>query len=200
MYFCTLITYLNILIETLKNIATIKTGVFAKPYSEGEIAYLQAKHFNKYYQLTTPTHSFLKDYTVSDKHLLMQGDVLFAAKGTKNFAARYKYNIQPAVASTSFFVIRLNDGVQNKILPEFLAWYINQPISQRFLKVRARGTSMVSISKAALQELEIPIPNIKTQQTVLKITHLGITENELTRKISILREKQIQQKIINAIK
>ena len=184
----------------LRNIATIKTGVFAKPYSEGDIAYLQAKHFNKNYQLTTPVHSFIKDNNVADKHLLIPGDILFAAKGTKNFAAWYKDNDIPAVASTSFFVIRLIYNFQNKILPEFLAWYINHPISQRFLKMRARGTSIVSISKVVLEELEVPIPDIQTQQMILKITHLGITEKELTIKIGILREKQIQQKIINAIK
>ena len=184
----------------LRNIATIRTGVFAQPYHEGEIAYLQAKHFNKNYQLTTATHSFLKDFTVADKHLLMQGDILFAAKGTKNFAAWYKDKDLPAVASTSFFVIRLYDNFQIKILPEFLAWYINHPISQRFLKARARGTSMVSISKAVLEELEIPIPDLQTQQTILKITHLRMTEKELQQQISLLREKQIQQQLINAIK
>ena len=184
----------------LRNIASIKTGAFAKPYSEGDIAYLQANHFNKNYQLTTPVHSFIKDNSLADRHLLIPGDILFAAKGTKNFAAWYKDNDIPAVASTSFFVIRLIDDFQNKILPGFLAWYINHPISQRFLKMRARGTSMVSISKSVLQELEIPIPDKQTQQTILKIAHLHITEKELRRKISILREKQIQQKIINVIK
>jgi len=183
----------------LKNIATIKTGVFAKPYSEGEIAYLQAKHFDDNWQLESNIHSFLRISSVSEKHLLSHGDVLFAAKGSKNFAAWYKDKDIPAVASTSFFVIRLIDDFQNKILPEFLAWYINHPISQRFLKARARGTSMVSISKVVLEDLEIPIPDLKTQQTILKIADLQQTERELQIEIGLLQEKQIQQKIINAI-
>jgi restriction endonuclease S subunit len=184
----------------LKNIATIKTGVFAKPNSEGVITYLQAKHFGDNWQLERNIHSFLRISSISEKHLLSYGDILFAAKGTNNFAAWYKDKDIPAVASTSFFVIRLIDDFQNKILPEFLAWYINHPISQRFLKARARGTSMVSISKAVLEELKIPIPDLQTQQTILKITHLRKTEKELQQKISMLREKQIQQKIINSIK
>ena len=184
----------------VKHIANIRTGVFAKPVSKGDIIYLQAKHFDRKGRLNSILRPNLSSVGIGEKHLLKEGDVLFAAKGTKNFAAWYKDKDIPAVASTSFFVIRLIDNFHNKILPEFLAWYINQPISQRFLKMRARGTSMVSISKAALEELEIPVPEIKTQQTILKISHLSITEKELTRKIGILREKQIQQKIINVIK
>ena len=41
-------------------------------------------------------------------HILRQGDVLFAAKGTKNFAALYESKYHTAVASTSFFVIRVH--------------------------------------------------------------------------------------------
>jgi len=184
----------------LKHIATIQTGVFAKPIEKGEIVYLQAKHFDENGELIETLYPDLNTDNKIEKHILKKGDVLFAAKGTKNFAAWFKDKDLPAVASTSFFVIRLNAHFQNKILPEFLAWYINQPTSQRFLKMRARGTSMVSISKAVLQELEIPIPDQITQQTILKITHLRSTEKELIRKIGILREKQIQQKMINAIK
>ena len=132
--------------------------------------------------------------------MLNYGDVLFAAKGTKNFATWYKSETQLSVASTTFFVISLKENLKKEIIPEYLAWYLNQPFAQNFLKARARGTSMVSISKAVLEELEIPIPDLQRQQTILKITHRRKTEKELQQKISMLREKQIQQKITNAIK
>lgn len=184
----------------LNNLATIRTGVFAKPYSEGEIAYLQAKHFDDKLQLESNIHSFLKPGKVAEKHLLNFEDVLFAAKGTKNFAVLYKSKARLAVASTTFFVISLEDNFKIEILPGYLAWYLNQPLAQNFLKARARGTSMVSISKAVLEELEIPIPDLQTQKTILKIADLQQTEKELQKEIVILREKQIQQKIINSIK
>ena len=137
---------------------------------------------------------------ISVKHLLHPGDILFSAKGTRNFAACYEKNNQPAVASTSFFVIRLNENFQNEILPQFLAWSINNPNSQSFLKGKAIGTSIVSISKSVLEELKISIPNLMRQNVILKIAHLRNTEKKLKQEIEILREKQLQQQIINAIK
>ena len=184
----------------LKHIATIQTGTFAKTVSDGEIVYLQAKHFNEYGHLSSTLHPDLKANDVTEKHLLKSGDVLFAAKGTKNFAAWYESKNQPAVASTSFFVIRLKENFSNKILPEFLVWFINHPSSQKFLKGRAIGTSIVSISKSVLEELEISIPDLQTQKTILKITQLRNSEKKLKQQIETLREKQIQQQIINGIK
>ena len=185
---------------TIKHIANIQTGIFAKPSKEGQIVYLQAKHFDENGQLISSLHPDLKAETIPDKHLLQHGDVLFAAKGTKNFAAWYESKNQPAVASTSFFVMRIQESFQNKILPEFLAWYINQPISQKFLKGKAVGTSIVSISKSVLEELEITVPELETQKAILKITQLRNSEKILKCQIESLKEKQIQQQIINAIK
>jgi restriction endonuclease S subunit len=192
---------------TLSHIANIQTGIFARPVSKGEIAYLQAKHFNENGQLVSSLHPDLQAENISNKHILQQGDVLFAAKGTKNFAAWYESlpsgqagkNL-PAVASTSFFVIRLKENFRDKILPEFLAWFINHPGSQKILKGKAMGTSIVSISKSVLEELEINIPDLQTQKTILKITHLRNSEKKLKQQIEILREKQIQQQIFNVIK
>jgi len=184
----------------LKHITNIQTGVFAKPIKDGEIVYLQAKHFDENGQLISFLHPDLLAENISVNHLLKPGDILFAAKGTKNFAAWYESKNLPAVASTSFFVIRLKENTINKILPEFLAWYINQPVSQRFLKGNAMGTSIVSISKAVLEELEILIPDLQTQKAILIITHLRNSEKKLQHQIELLREKQIQQKIFNTLK
>jgi restriction endonuclease S subunit len=185
---------------TLGHIANIQTGIFAKPVPKGEIVYLQSKHFNENGQLHALLHPDLKADNITEKHLLRHGDVLFAAKGTKNFAAWYESKNQPAVASTSFFVIRLNDSFQNQILPEFLVWFMNHPISQKFLKGNAIGTAIVSISKSVLEELELSIPDVKTQKAILKISELHKREKKIMHGIEELKEKIIQQQILNAIK
>ena len=183
----------------LKHIASIQTGLFAKPTANGEVVYLQAKYFNESGELTSPLHPDLKADDVSEKHLLRHGDVLFAAKGIKNFATYYENKNLPAVASTSFFVIRINEDILNILLPEFLAWIINQPQTQQQLKGLATGTAIPSISKPILEDLEISIPEIKTQKAVLKISQLRHKELKLKMQIEALKEKQLQKQIINAI-
>lgn len=181
----------------IKDITHIQTGLFAKPSGIGELVYLQSKHFDEYGQLNAVLHPDLLADGISEKHLLKDGDVLFAAKGTKNFAAVFENHNEPSVASTSFFVIRL---ANKKLLPQYLAWVLNSRTMQAMLKGQAIGTSIPSISKQVLENLEIVIPSIATQKAILQITKLRNKEKLLKKKIEILREKQLQQQIINAIK
>ena len=181
----------------LKHIASIQTGVFAKPSPVGEIVYLQAKYFDENGELAETLYPDLEAKSRIEKHLLKKGDVLFAAKGTKNFAAWYENDEMPAVASTSFFVIRLND--QN-VLPGYLTWFLNHPGTQSLLKGQARGSSIASISKAVLSELEIPVPDIQKQELVLRIFKLRNKEKNIKQQIENLREFEIQNLLIDAIK
>lgn len=181
----------------IKYITNIQTGLFAKPAGIGELVYLQSKHFDEYGQLHSVLHPDLVAEGISEKHLLKDGDVLFAAKGTKNFAAVFENHNEPSVASTSFFVIR---PAGKKVLPQYLAWFLNNHTTQTLLKGQAIGTSIPSISKQVLENLEIPVPDIKTQKAIVEISKLRNNEKSLKQKIEALREKQIQQQIINAIK
>ena len=186
--------------KALKHIASIQTGALLKTVSAGEIVYLQAKHFDENGMLNQLLHPDLNSAEISEKHLLREDDVLFAAKGAKNFAACYDNKNQPAVASTSFFVIRIQGNLKDKILPQFLSWAINHPVSQKYLKANAIGSSIASISKVVLAELEISIPDLQTQKAILKIAELRNREKKLKQEIEMLKEKQILHQIINVIK
>lgn len=180
----------------LKEVASIQTGVFGKTTAIGEIVYLQSKHFDENGHLLSKLHPDLKLDNTTQKHLLQPGDVLFAAKGTKNFASVYEKHNPLSVASTSFFVIRLFEG---KIIPEYLAWIINHPTTQKILKGKAIGTSIVSISKSVLEDLEFSIPDLQTQQTILKISSLRKQEINIQKHMEKLKEQYIQQLLLNAI-
>lgn len=160
------------------------------------MVYLQSRHFDENGQLLTTLHPDLGADKVSEKHLLRNGDVLFAAKGTKNFAAVYEDHNKPAVASTSFFVLRLTD---HKVLPEYLAWFLNNHSTQAALKGQAIGTSIPSISKQVLDDLEIAIPGIERQNAIIQITKLRNREKALKQEMETLQEKQIQAKLLRAI-
>jgi len=198
-FFTTFVGYFlkNKLKTSLKEIAVIQTGVFARPKSSGEVVYLQAKDFDQNGSLTAQLQPGLRFSDVSQKHLLIPGDVLFAAKGSKNFAAVYESHNQPAVASTSFFVIRLITG---QCLPGFLGWYLNSQPALSFLKELAKGTSIPSISKQVLESVVVPLPPLAKQQTILDISALRKRETSLQMEIETLKEKQIQQLILNSIR
>jgi restriction endonuclease S subunit len=180
----------------LKDIAEIQTGVFTKPNVEGEIVCLQANDFDEnghhlgYWEPTILLSS------LNPKHLLHKGDVLFAAKGSKNFAAVRSSDHPLAVASTSFFVIRL---LRADILPEYVKWFLNQPDTIIRLKSEAKGTSIPSISKKSLEQVQIPLIPLDKQNLILKIEELRIKQKSNLKQITILKDQLIQQQLIKAI-
>lgn len=181
----------------LNQIASIQTGVFAQTVNEGEFNYLQVRHFNENGQFN---NFIIPDKVNKDrleKHLLKEDDILFAAKGTKNFSAVYRTNnIGASVASSSFLILRIRD---QQILPEYIAWYLNHPKTQSYLKIKARGTALPSISIETLADLEIPVPDLKKQKAIVKIAELKNREKYLWNKISELNEKYIQYRLLKTI-
>ncbi len=180
----------------LKNIATLQTGLFAQPIKNGDLVYLQSKHFDEDGQLQKGLKPDLLAGEIGEKHILKPGDVVFAAKGNRNFAAVFENHNVSAVASTSFFVIKLTD---NNILPEYLAWFLNASATQAILKDQAQTTSIPSISKIVLENLEIIIPTIHAQKIVLEVEKLRRREKLLRKKIELLRDSLTQQQIQKCI-
>jgi len=182
----------------LNNISSIQTGIYAKPDISGEVLYIQARHFDSNGLFNSTVRPDLKHDKKLEKHLLKPGDILFAAKGSNNFAVLYQSAIGAAVASSMFFIIRIID--QQKIEPEYLRWYLNHPNSINFLKGKSKGTSLPSISKDDLGDLDIIIPSLKTQETIVKINDLQKQKRRIFEKLEKLKDYTIQQKLFRAIR
>jgi restriction endonuclease S subunit len=180
----------------LQDIATIQTGVFAKTGGEGDLVYIQAGFFDDKGRLITRLFLNLNKDGIAERHLLKDGDVLFAAKGTKNFATVFESHNMPSVASTSFFVIRI---IQPNVLPHFLAWVLNSQKVLNSLKEQSVGTGIPSISKRLLENVEFPMPSIQQQQIILNLVKLRNNEKAIIKQIESLKETKFEQSIYNAI-
>jgi restriction endonuclease S subunit len=183
----------------LKNIATIQTGLYAQTGTYGTVLYLQVKHFSDNGTLIDNIIPELPLNSQTEKHLLAHGDLIFAAKGSKNVTVMYNSNYGHAVASSSFLVIKIQESYKSTILPEYLCWYINHPKTQETIKLKARGSSIPSISKHDLEELSISIPPIEKQQTIIKIATLHTKEQYIIKQIQFLKDQYVQQRLISVI-
>lgn len=179
----------------IQDIAQLKTGIYALPDTFGNTAYLQVKYFDIYGTLSTPLRT---DININDKfshHLLTDGDVLFSAKGARNFAAVFRESSLKCVASSSFFIIRPTID----IIPEYLAWFINNPVNLQALKAEAKGSSIPSISIKSLGDLEIKIPDISTQKNIVNVHQLRLREKKLVSEIDSLKERFLEAKLLSII-
>lgn len=167
----------------------IQSGVYAKPSEHGEILYLQSSHINEFGSFDRNLQpNVALDGKVSN-FILVEGDILFSAKGIRNIAVAYTSQIGRAVASTTFLVLRPKDRT---VLPGYLVWFLNHPRTQLFLKTHTKGASPPSLSKETLQELEVEVPDIAVQKEILEVHTLRNRERELIRCIEDLKEQVVQ--------
>lgn len=160
---------------------TFRSGVINDP--EGDCAVIQMSSFDSSYATITKSLQKVKSNSVSEKHFLKPGDILFCAKGNNNFA--FVFNEEYcAIAVSLFFVIRPD---KEKISPQYLAWYINQEATQGELHSAKEGTSVSNISKKSLEELEIKVPSLFTQNKLVNLFKLWQVEKMKT--MELVKEK-----------
>lgn len=108
---------------------------------------------------------------------VVHGDVLFLSRGQRNFAIAMVSPTPKTLAASYFFIVRPQNDL---LLPEYLAWYLNQPPAQEYLHSRARrGSHMPIVPKAAFEELPIALPPLPMQRTIVRLAALGEREHSL---------------------
>ncbi len=185
----------------LRNIATITTGYYGQAEPEADLVCLQARNFDDNGSLVEVLYPELKATFKTKKHLLKDGDVLFAAKGSRSFATCYRQKDYPsAVASTTFFIIRLVENKTNNVIPEYLKWVLNHASTKQKIIQTSSGSAVNSLSKSFLTELEFEVPTIETQKRIVTISDLLLKEGLLQKRIYSLRETAIQMQLTKAMK
>lgn len=182
-----------------KDIAHLQSGVNVRPESTGNVRFLQISHFSNGSLIGDQFNVFVNSDEISPRHLLMPGDILFAAKGTNNFAVMAPVAEVNAAASPSFIVIRLKNP--KEILPEFLVMFLNLPGTQAQIKTEAKGTAIPAISLQALANLNVHIPPLEKQQMLVAFAQLITLENNMLRQLAELllkRNHLIIEKAISA--
>ena len=185
--------------KKLEEIASITTGVYEKVHPSGDTLYLQGKHFDEYGRIREDMiiNPEIQAEERLGKHLLRDGDILLIAKGESNRACLYQKEIGQAVASSTFFVIRLTE---RGLLPEFLRWYFNTYYMKELFSGLSRGTQISSLSKKTLSEIEVPVPPLKKQQEILEIQRLWEKEKSLTMDLLNLKDACYQKLLLNQAK
>lgn len=184
------------MLKKLNQLSNIQTGIYEKSGFAGEVIYIQGRHINAERKIDPFIEPELQMSEKTRRHFLNEGDILFTSKGANLGAVVISQMSNPAVASSMFLVLR--DIDKNVVLPEYVAWYLNHPRTQKFLLGSMKGTSLLSITKDDIGNLEIPVPSVQRQQKIIAFEALITKENQLIHKIARLRAVLNNYLLINA--
>ncbi len=120
------------------------------------------------------------------KYLVTGGEVLFRSRGETTTASVVAPSETGAAAVILPLTILRPD--RNLILPHFLAWAINHRRAQQVLDASAQGQTIKMIPKSALEQLEIPLPDLQTQRRIVAAHDLAQREVSLLHRLADRRE------------
>ncbi|KPK90618.1 MAG: hypothetical protein AMJ88_15710 [Anaerolineae bacterium SM23_ 63] len=184
---------------TLETVANIQVGYQAKAgikeKTHGKYRLIQGKNFDSFQQLRTENLIKFDPERNPKIYSVHKGDVLFQSRGVTHYAYCIEEDLQNTLASGSFYIIHLKS---HTLLPQYLAWWLNQTPAQAYFLSQTSGTIMGFVSKHTLSHLLIQIPSLSVQKKIVKIVSLVKREQFLLSNLSDNRSRLINAVCIKA--
>jgi restriction endonuclease S subunit len=181
----------------LKDIASIQMGYSFRSRLQsteaGAIAVIQMKDLTDENIVDLNNLACIDIEKFNDNHYVKKGDLIFRSRGLSATSAIVSDDPGTAVVSAPLLKIRITSPV---IIPEYLNWFISQLPAQVFLASRAGGTTQKMISKEALEELEVFVPPLEKQKTIVALAALVEEEQRIIKKLAIKRKQYISATLI----
>ncbi|MBX9864865.1 MAG: restriction endonuclease subunit S [Hyphomicrobium sp.] len=177
----------------LADACTIHTGYTARgrlePTTVGGVLAIQLRDISPDGLVDPERLTRVQLEDLADRYFVRAGDVVFRSRGERNTASALDERLrEPALAVLPLMVLRPN---RNVVTPAYLAWAINQPPAQRHFDIAARGTNIRMIPRSSLDDLELDVPDIETQERIVVIDALAERERELTQLAAETRRKMM---------
>ncbi len=184
----------------LNTVASIQVGYQAKARikerARGTHRLIQSKDFDSFHRLRSENLTAFFPERKPEIYSVRKGDILFQARGVVHFAYCIEDDLKDTLAAGSFYILRTKN---ENLLPQYLAWWLNQSKAQAYFQSQARGAGMSFIYKSALSRLQVQIPPLSVQKKVVKIVTLAKHEQFLLDRLSSLRSRLVKAVCIKAI-
>lgn len=186
----------------IKQLATVQMGYSFRSRLEasrsGEIAVIQMKDLLQDNTVGCKNLVKIEMETVKKHHLAQKGDLVFRSRGQITTAAILVEDPGKAVVAAPLLRIRITKS--DKILPEYLNWYISQRDAQIFLASRAKGTVQKMISKQTVEDMEVYLPTLEKQQHIVDLAKLSAQERTILGTLSEKRDQYISTLLMHLAK
>jgi len=184
----------------LGDISEIQVGYQSREgiraHLDGSHFLLQVRDFNNLHQVDWSNLTRFTPAGSTTKSEIQQSDVLFLAKGQDNFACPVTRSVNHVLAANSFYILRTNKAM---ILPDYLAWWLNQKPAQEYIQLNRSGSSLPFLSVFALSRLEVPIPDIEMQRKIGELEMLRKKEADLLDLYLAKKSTLVEAVCLNAI-
>lgn len=105
------------------------------------------------------------------RYILETGDVLVASRGTNIKVAVFNKQARICIPSSNINVIRTDSKI---LLGSYLMLFLKSTVGTKMLKGIQRGSAIVNINFQDIEMLEVPVPSLENQKTLVEKYDAGL--------------------------
>ena len=117
---------------------------------------------------------------------LSRGQRRIAVPIVKEYAQPWPPDFDRTIVLYYFFILRLTS---ERILPEYLAWAINEGPLKPAIDTIAEGTVVQKVSVREFRELAVDVPPLEVQHNLVKLYELSVREQRLHERLAARRRE-----------
>ena len=153
----------------LKDIAEVITGytfrTALQTKEDSSLFVLQARNISDDSSINSDSLDRIDFEHYRSKATVKSGDVVISSKGSFR-AGVLADDSRDIIAASSVYILRPKTA---KVLPGFLAVFLNSIIGQKLLSEKATGAVINTILRKDLENIQIPLPDIKKQEKIVQL-------------------------------
>ena len=180
--------------DSLKFIASISAGYPLRAAVDslpaGDVAVIQMGNVNPDTGVDWATAKRVALPSKRSANFLAPGDVIFTTRGTRNFALALEQVPGKVVCSPHFFIMRVNDT--SRMIPEFLAWQLNQRTAQEYFQREATGSYILNLRREVIENLSVGLPPLERQHAIMALADAVRAERATLTKLIENRNNQME--------
>jgi len=179
----------------LKEIADISTGFSfrskIKHDPNGDTKVIQMGDVDKYQGILVEKLRSISEFDPRSKRYFVDGgDIVMVSKGYNMNAFVVPDKLGKTVTVNSFLVLK---PAIDRILPDYLAWFLNSKRTQHFFREMAAGTNIPNLSIKALETLDVFLPSMEYQLLFSNLEKLKKREIYLHQMLAEKKEQIIDE-------
>ena len=186
---------------SLKKVARVQPGYLSRrrirPASNGSHRLVQAKDVSENDGVRLEKAVRFHPERKPGLYHVSRGDVLFTARGRNHRAYHVDQDLSNTLAAATFYILRPDT---DRILPGYLAWWLNLPQVQAVIDTVSGGTHISYISRQALENLRIRVPALTVQRRIERVLSLWRERNSVRSLIDEKRQEYIRAVCQQAIR
>jgi restriction endonuclease S subunit len=138
----------------------------------------------------------VKSESIPKKYHIDLDDLLLPSRGDYSFAVIVKSKPKTLIAGGYFYILKVN---KQELNPTYLCWFLNSRRFQGRLSVHKRGTSMPSLERSGVKNIQIPVPSLAVQKMIAEVYRLSREEVRLMTRLQELKTTYVQERLLGHI-